>query len=329
MDYVELGNSRLKVSRVGLGCMGMSEYYPGFNEKESVATLHRAVELGINFFDTADEYGMGKNEELLGKAFKGIRDQVIIASKFGFVRDASGNTLGIDGSPRHVREACEASLKRLQTDYIDLYYLHRIDPRTPVEDTLNALLDLKDQGKIRAIGLSEASARTIERASRVAKISAVQSEYSLWTRDPEQNGVMESCNRNGISFVPFSPLGRGFLTGRFRKPGEITVDDYRSQFPRFSKENFDSNLKIVEELAVISSEKGITNSQLALAWVLSRGKNLVPIPGTKKVRYLEENARAVDVVLTQNDLSRIDEVFRKNPVRGERYSNDAMKYVDR
>jgi aryl-alcohol dehydrogenase-like predicted oxidoreductase len=327
MEKVKLGNQGLMVSRLGLGCMGMSEFYGEGDDEESIKTIHRALELGINFLDTADMYGVGHNERLVGKAIKDRRDKVILATKFGNVRGEDKSFLGINGSPKYVKEACDASLKRLGIDIIDLYYQHRVDPNTPIEDTVGAMADLVKEGKVKYLGLSEASAKTIRRAAAVHPISALQTEYSIWTRDVEDE-ILETCRELGIGFVAYSPLGRGFLTGSFKTKGDIPKNDFRSRNPRFQGENFESNIKVVNELEKIAEEKNCTLAQLALAWLLAQGKDVVPIAGTKRIKYLEDNAGAINVNLTKDDLNRINKIAPKGFTMGMRYPEAAMKRIN-
>ena len=318
MQTRTLGNA-LDVSALGLGCMGMSEFYGTTDEGEAVNVIHRALDLGCTFLDTADMYGPFTNEQLVGKAIAGRRDDVVLASKFGNERRADGSRVGVNGKPDYVRSACDASLQRLGVDVIDLYYQHRVDPTVPIEDTVGAMAELVEAGKVRFLGMSEAAPETLRRGHATHQITALQTEYSLWTRDPEDNGVLATCRELGIGFVAYSPLGRGFLTGQIASPDDLEDGDFRRHNPRFQGENFQRNLDLVDKVREIATEKDCTPGQLALAWLLARGDDVVPIPGTKRVRWLEENLAAVDVQLSADDLARIDEVAPIGATAGDRY----------
>ena len=329
MDRRNLGSEGLIVSELGLGCMGMSEFYGTGDEEESIATIHRAIELGITFLDTADMYGPFTNEKLVGKAIADRRDEVVLATKFGNVRGEDGSFHGVSGEPDYVKKACDASLERLGVDHIDLYYQHRVDPETPIEETVGAMKELVEAGKVRYLGLSEAAPETIRKAHAVHPISALQSEYSLFTREVEDE-ILPTVRELDIGFVPYSPLGRGFLTGRWRSVDDMPEDDTRStRFPRFAEENFMKNLELADRVREVAEGKGITPGQLALAWLLAQGDDIVPIPGTKRREYLEDNAGAAGVTLTADDLTRIEEAMPRGSAAGERYSEAQMRSIDR
>jgi len=331
MQTRQLGKNGPHISAIGLGCMGMTDFYTtGTDTREATATLHRALELGINLLDTADMYGPHTNEELIGKAIAGKRDQVFLASKFGIVRDPANPTArGVDGRPEYIRHSIDGTLKRLGVETLDLYYQHRIDPQVAIEETVGAMAELVKAGKVRYLGLSEASAATLERAHKVHPISALQSEYSLWSRDQEDNGCLATCQRLGIAFVPYSPLGRGFLTGALKSPEDFAADDYRRFSPRFQGENFAKNLLLVQQVQALAADKGVTAGQLALAWVLAQGDYLIPIPGTKQRKYLEENVAALEVKLSAGELQGLEAIFSRDATAGLRYPEAVMQMLDR
>lgn len=327
MRFRKLGNSPLILSPLGVGCMSMSEYYGPRHDEESTATIHRALDLGINFLDTAEVYGRGDNEVLVGNAIKGRRSQVVVATKFGMPRDAEGRSLGINGRPEYVRQACEGSLRRLNVETIDLYYQHRVDRSVPIEETVGAMSRLVEEGKVRFLGLSEAAPATLRRAHRTHPISALQTEYSLWTRDPEEE-ILPACRELGISFVAYSPLGRGFLTGRFKSQDDLDPEDWRRKSPRFMVENFERNRELVRSIEQMATGKGSKASQLALAWVLAQGEDIIPIPGTTRRAHLEENVAALEITLTAEDRARLAELAPKGVAAGERYPEGGMKLVN-
>ncbi len=324
----QLGRNGPEVSAIGLGCMGMSEFYGAASEHQSIATIHHAIDRGVTFLDTADMYGVGKNEELVGLAIQDRRDDVFLATKFGNVRGPNGEFLGVKGDPEYVRSACDNSLRRLGVEVIDLYYQHRVDPNVPIEDTVGAMVRLKEEGKIRYLGLSEAAPRTIRRAHAVHPITAVQTELSLWSRDAEAE-VIPTVRELGIGYVAYSPLGRGFLTGQIRSPNDFPEDDFRKHHPRFQGENFGKNIQLVHEVEKMAKEKGCTTAQLALAWVLAQGDDIVPIPGTRHERYLDDNIGALDVKLSADDLDRLDEILPPGAAAGQRYHDQGMATVNR
>ena len=327
MIFRKLGHSELQISALGLGCMGMSDFYNPGDEEEPLATIHHALDAGINFLDTADVYGLGRNEQLVGRALRGRRDQPALATKFGNVREPDGRFVGVNGRPEYVRKACEASLKRLQVETIDLYYQHRVDRTVPIEETVGAMSRLIEEGKVRYLGLSEAGPATIRRAHRTHPISALQTEYSLWSRDPEDQ-ILPVCRELGITFVAYSPLGRGFLTGKIKRYEDLAPDDWRRNMPRFLGSNFDKNLELVRHIERLAARKGCQPSQLALAWVMAQANDIVPIPGTTKRAHLDEDLAALDVAFTPEELARINEIAPKGVAAGERYPEMAMKVVN-